>query len=182
MQDVKFEKVVFLGDSEVGKSKLIESLASASYFELGANQDTQAGSICPEPSRAVLQYRNLHFACNKIIQIWDSEEYRRPGIFRKIYLQRTKVYIIMFDANQATSFANCQQYLDMVKDSKSPDSQILLVASTVTNSQRQVSTHEAEEWSLKNSCFYLETLSGVDSGQNVLSKLEEMLEKANCLE
>lgn len=182
MQEMSFEKVVFLGDSGVGKSKLLEALTSSESVDSDSSNRGEGGFVSSPPAKTMMQYKNLRLADNKAVQLWDSEEYRRPGVFRKIYLQRTRAYIITFDVCRATSFSNCSLYLDMVNDSKAASAQVLLVGIRKSTSERQVSSQEAEEWCTANNCFYLETDGSASIQPVLLSKLQEVLEKAAMLE
>ena len=177
MQELSFEKFVFLGDSGVGKSRILQSLAT--HY---ASEVPELDSIQPKPAKPVLQHKNVPFGSGKVLQLWDSDEYRRPGIFRKIYLQRTKVYLIVFDLSRSTSFASCQQYLEMVLESKSNSSQVLLIGTKLEDSQLQVSIEEAEEWCNQRDCFFMELDMSAFSPQLMLSKFQEVLDKAAFLE
>lgn len=177
MQELSFEKVVFLGDSGVGKSRLLESLASLSVSDLPESE-----AMTLKPMKPVLQYKNVPFTNKKVLQLWDSEEYRRPGIFRKIYLQRTKIYLIVFDLCRSTSFASCQQYLDMVLECKSASSQVLLVGTKLGDSQAQVSVEEAECWCVQNDCFFLGMDLSAICPQLIMSKLQEVVDKTELLD
>lgn len=183
MHEGQFEKVVFLGDQKVGKSRLLEILTTpvADAHEKETFSETCIQQSNPR-SWTSIKYKNLQIKDDKQVQIWDSEEYRRPGIFRKIYLQKTKVFVIVFDLSKATSFSNCSEYLGMATEAQQQSPQVLLVGTCPGNSERQTSVSEAEEWCTQHNCFYLEA-TPTDSFKEVfLSKLQEMLEKVCLLE
>lgn len=182
MQELSFEKVIFLGDSGVGKSKLLEALANTEFSDPDSIYRGERAHSALPPAKTMMQYKNLRLADNKAVQLWDSEEYRRPGVFRKIYLQRTRAYIITFDLSRATSFSNCSLYLEMINDSKASFAQVLVVGIKNSQLERQISSQEAEQWCTAQNCFYLETDASASIQPALLSKLQEVLEKASILE
>ena len=157
-------KVVFLGDSSVGKSNIISKYK---LNEFNRNSKSTVGVECY--SKIITQNNK-----NIKIQIWDTAGQERFKSITKSYYKGAKGAIIVYDITRRATFENVQEWF---KDTKTMGDNTHLVLMLVGNkcdlvNERQVSTEEGKKEAEMNGMAFMET-SALD-GTNITEAFELM--------
>ncbi|XP_045174237.2 EF-hand calcium-binding domain-containing protein 4B-like isoform X4 [Mercenaria mercenaria] len=110
-------KVVFVGDSGVGKSSFIHRFCK-SYFKA-----SYAATIGVD-----FQIKNLPIE-NQIIvlQLWDTAGQERFRSITKQYFRKADGVVVMYDVTSETSFTNVRNWMTSVQDGASDDAVLVLL-------------------------------------------------------
>ncbi|KAL4225761.1 Calcium release activated channel regulator [Mactra antiquata] len=110
-------KVVFVGDSGVGKSSFIHRFCT-NFFKA-----TYAATIGVD-----FQIRNLNIEGQVIVlQLWDTAGQERFRSITKQYFRKADGVIIMYDVTSETSFTNVRNWMTSVKEGVSDDAVLVLL-------------------------------------------------------
>ena len=157
-------KVVFLGDSSVGKSNII------SKYKLNEFNRNSKSTVGVEFYSKIITQNNKNIK----IQIWDTAGQERFKSITKSYYKGAKGAIIVYDITRRATFENVQEW---VKDTKTMGDNTHLVLMLVGNkcdlvNERQVSTEEGKKEAEMNGMAFMET-SALD-GTNITEAFELM--------
>ena len=157
-------KVVFLGDSSVGKSNII------SKYKLNEFNRNSKSTVGVEFYSKIITQNNKNIK----IQIWDTAGQERFKSITKSYYKGAKGAIIVYDITRRATFENVQEWF---KDTKTMGDNTHLVLMLVGNkcdlvNERQVSTEEGKKEAEMNGMAFMET-SALD-GTNIQNAFEEM--------
>ena len=157
-------KVVFLGDSSVGKSNII------SKYKLNEFNRNSKSTVGVEFYSKIITQNNKNIK----IQIWDTAGQERFKSITKSYYKGAKGAIIVYDITRRATFENVQEWF---KDTKTMGDNTHLVLMLVGNkcdlvNERQVSTEEGKKEAEMNGIAFMET-SALD-GTNITEAFELM--------
>ena len=157
-------KVVFLGDSSVGKSNIISKYKLNEF-----NRNSKSTEGVEFYSKIITQNNK-----NIKIQIWDTAGQERFKSITKSYYKGAKGAIIVYDITRRATFENVQEWF---KDTKTMGDNTHLVLMLVGNkcdlvNERQVSTEEGKKEAEMNGMAFMET-SALD-GTNITEAFELM--------
>ena len=157
-------KVVFLGDSSVGKSNII------SKYKLNEFNRNSKSTVGVEFYSKIITQNNKKIK----IQIWDTAGQERFKSITKSYYKGAKGAIIVYDITRRATFENVQEWF---KDTKTMGDNTHLVLMLVGNkcdlvNERQVSTEEGKKEAEMNGMAFMET-SALD-GTNITEAFELM--------
>ena len=157
-------KVVFLGDSSVGKSNII------SKYKLNEFNRNSKSTVGVEFYSKIITQNNKNIK----IQIWDTAGQERFKSITKSYYKGAKGAIIVYDITRRATFENVQEWF---KDTKTMGDNTHLVLMLVGNkcalvNERQVSTEEGKKEAEMNGMAFMET-SALD-GTNITEAFELM--------
>ena len=157
-------KVVFLGDSSVGKSNII------SKYKLNEFNRNSKSTVGVEFYSKIITQNNKNIK----IQIWDTAGQERFKSITKSYYKGAKGAIIVYDITRRATFENVQEWF---KDTKTMGDNTHLVLMLVGNkcdlvNERQVSTEEGKKEAEMNGMAFMET-SALD-GSNITEAFELM--------
>ena len=157
-------KVVFLGDSSVGKSNII------SKYKLNEFNRNSKSTVGVEFYSKIITQNNKNIK----IQIWDTAGQERFKSITKSYYKGAKGAIIVYDITRRATFENVQEWF---KDTKAMGDNTHLVLMLVGNkcdlvNERQVSTEEGKKEAEMNGMAFMET-SALD-GTNITEAFELM--------
>ena len=142
-------KVVFLGDSSVGKSNII------SKYKLNEFNRNSKSTVGVEFYSKIITQNNKNIK----IQIWDTAGQERFKSITKSYYKGAKGAIIVYDITRRATFENVQEWF---KDTKTMGDNTHLVLMLVGNkcdlvNERQVSTEEGKKEAEMNGMAFMET-------------------------
>ena len=157
-------KVVFLGDSSVGKSNII------SKYKLNEFNRNSKSTVGVEFYSKIITQNNKNIK----IQIWDTAGQERFKSITKSYYKGAKGAIIVYDITRRATFENVQEWF---KDTKTMGDNTHLVLMLVGNkcdlvNERQVSNEERKKEAEMNGMAFMET-SALD-GTNITEAFELM--------
>nr|XP_047145833.1 EF-hand calcium-binding domain-containing protein 4B isoform X2 [Hydra vulgaris] len=154
-------KIVFVGDSGVGKSSFIYRFC---HNDFRPNFSATIG--------VDFQVKTLEICNNWIaLQLWDTAGQERFQSLTKQYFRRADGIIIMFDLTSETSFTNVKGWMLSVEEGAEPDCVIALIGSKSdmvvgeNNNQRKVNKEAAEKIAKDYNALYFEV--SARSGENV---------------
>ena len=157
-------KVVFLGDSSVGKSNII------SKYKLNEFNRNSKSTVGVEFYSKIITFNNKNIK----IQIWDTAGQERFKSITKSYYKGAKGAIIVYDITRRQTFENVQEWF---KDTKTMGDNVHLVLMLVGNkcdlvNEREVSTEEGKKEAEMNGMAFMET-SALD-GTNITEAFETL--------
>ena len=109
-------KVVFLGESDVGKTSLINRYISDKFNE--EVMSTLAGTY----SKKSIYYQNKEYSFN----IWDTAGRQNYRSLNKIFLKEVNIIVLVYDITNKQSFLELQYWLDLILEDH-PDTFLILV-------------------------------------------------------
>ena len=109
-------KVVFLGESYVGKTSLINRYISDKFNE--EVMSTLAGTY----STKSIYYQNKEYFFN----IWDTAGRQNYRSLNKIFLKDVNIIVLVYDITKKQSFLELQYWLDLILEDH-PDAYLILV-------------------------------------------------------
>jgi small GTP-binding protein len=153
-------KVVFLGDSGVGKTNLMTRFAS-NYFNPNS-----------KPTIGVdFSMKNVVIGRTLIrVQIWDTAGQERYQTFTNAYFKEAHGVIIVYDISLKESFENVTKWLDLARThvDMSKVTMLLIGNKTDMDEQRQVGTAEGEDFARENGLLFMETSARTNENDCVL--------------
>jgi len=148
-------KVVFLGDTAVGKSCLAVRFARNEFFEF---QEPTIG--------AAFLGKNINLNDKRYkFEIWDTAGQERYRSLAPMYYRGAKAAVIVYDITDEGTFKGAKTWVSEIKK-KSNNCLILLVGNKVDlTNNRKVDIHMVKEYVDNNNVIYME--SSAKTGLNV---------------
>ena len=150
-------KVILLGDSNVGKSSIIERMKKDAF---NINQRTTIS----------LEHHNLIIKIDSYIlriQIWDTAGQEKFNSVTSTYFKSTDVVIFVYSINNRNSFERIIQWAKQVDENSSKDEQqlrFLIGNKSDLNLERKVTSKEGKELGDKLGCIYFVEISCMEKG------------------
>ena len=150
-------KVIFLGDSNVGKSSIIERI------KINTFNINQRATIS-------LEHHNLILKIDSYIirmQIWDTAGQEKFNSITSSYYKSTDVVIFVYSINIRSSFERITQWAKQVDDNSSKDEQqlrFLIGNKCDLNSDRKVTSKEGKDLADKLGCIHFSEISCMEKG------------------
>ena len=151
-------KVIFLGESDVGKASLI------AQFTTGNFDPDVVTSLSAQYVSKTVEYDNLQKAIK--FDLWDTAGQEKYRALAKIFYKDAKVIILVYDITDRKSFDELKSYwYEMVKQNADPDAIIAIVANkNDLYESQQVKDEEAREFANSIKAIFQSTSSKSDSG------------------
>uniref|UniRef100_T1J1E5 Uncharacterized protein n=1 Tax=Strigamia maritima TaxID=126957 RepID=T1J1E5_STRMM len=144
-------KVVFIGDSGVGKSTFINRICNGTF------KSTFSATIG-------VDFHTHRVECNGqtiVLQLWDTAGQERFRSITNQYMRKADGIVIMYDVASETSFKNIRGWLGCVRDFTQAHTQILIVGNKMdlctSSSNRAVQTSDGMRVAEENTCLFFET-------------------------
>ena len=109
-------KVVFLGESYVGKTSLINRYISDKFDE-----EVMSTLACTYSTKSIY-YQNKEYFFN----IWDTAGRQNFRALNKIFLKDVNIIVLVYDITKKQSFLELQYWLDLILEDH-PDAYLILV-------------------------------------------------------
>ena len=149
-------KLVFLGDIYVGKTSIINRFM---YDSFDTNYQATIG-IDFLSKTLYLDDRTVR------LQLWDTAGQERFRSLIPNYIRDSSVAVIVFDITNKQTFANCDKWVEDVKNERGNDVVIVFVGNKNDKAEeRAVSTEEATTKAKSFDAIYIET--SAKNGDNV---------------
>ena len=141
-------KLVFLGDSAVGKSCIV------TQFTTGKFQEFQEPTIGAAFSTATIETNNQKIR----FEIWDTAGQERYRSLAPMYYRGAKFAVVVFDITSKQSFEGAKSWINEIKRKATPDCIIILVGNkSDLDDKRVVSEDEAHNFSEHFNISYIES-------------------------
>ena len=160
-QQIKF---ILVGDSQVGKTKLLKRFTEGYYDEQYI--ETQLS-----------EFQTIKGE-NYILNFWDyvgNERFKRQG--KKMILTNYNVALFVYDISNKKSFENITNWMEYCQNKAGKISKLVLVGNKcdIEEDKRQVSTDEGKKFADDNGMLFYET--SAKNNINVKAVFEENAEE-----
>ncbi|KAJ5077204.1 ras and ef-hand domain-containing protein [Anaeramoeba ignava] len=155
-------KLVFVGDSAVGKTSIIQTF-SDDLFDINST-----------PTIGVDFVQKIHELSNgqKIkYTIWDTAGQEKFRTITTSYYRGVQGIILVYDVERRHSFENLESWLKEIKNSTSGDVEIMLIGNK-TDGKRQITEEEGLNFAKKNNLLFIETSAKL--GEGISQAFEEL--------
>ena len=160
-------KVIILGDSNVGKTTLIQRLINKEFV----NPSATLG----------IEYHTYIISLNEFkirMQIWDTAGQEKFNSLVKSYYQNTEVGIFIYSIDKEDSFDNIKTWYNNFKENSTQNSFNILVGNKkdLEEEKRQVSFEKGENFAKENEFkFFKEITCKIDNEVNdIISIFDEI--------
>lgn len=180
-------KVIIIGDSGVGKSKIISH-----YMD-----DKNKNSTITLPNAYYV--KNINIDGNVYgLSIWDTAGQEKYRSLVRTYFRGSNAILLVYDVTDRTSFINCEDWLKQLLEYKNPNMTIILIGNkidldpnnnlehiditnymTTTTTTRKVSTQEGLDFAKANHLLFAET--SAISGTNIHEIFHMVTKELICL-
>jgi small GTP-binding protein len=139
-------KVVFLGDTGVGKTSIL------AFHERG-----QFEPVAPTTSPACIKYSFSDDKRTVLLNIWDTAGQEKFQSMTNLYVRKAFAAVLVFDITSHESFTHLSTWIDLCQ-SVEPSPGIYVIAGNKKDlgPQREVATNVAERFAASKSAPYLE--------------------------
>jgi len=149
-------KIIIIGESGVGKTKLLGRWVEGKSLETSATINVEFASKCFRVDGKVIK-----------VQLWDTagqEQYR--SVIRSYY-RKAHGALLVYDVTRADSFSKLDGWLKDIKEAVgNENTQILLIGNKIDlTDNREISTDKGIEFSRLNGLNFMET--SAKTGENV---------------
>ena len=112
------------------------------------------------------------------VQLWDTAGQERYRSVISSYYQQAHGIILVYDVTSRASFNNCIEWLNIIRNKCSPDSEVLLVGNKKDlDDQRNVPDIEGEEFSREEGLYFMETSALDNKDKNINTAFDFIIEK-----
>ena len=164
------QKVVFLGDSSVGKTCII------GRFMTGDFNTGYEATIGTDFSTKTMTVENKSIQ----LQIWDTAGQERYRSLIPSYIRDSAAAVIVYDINDRTTFENVDKWIDDVHSKEKGDVCLFLVGNKLDIGHREVEQSEALAKANNYHCQCFET--SAKTNINVTELFDAITEKLLSLE
>ncbi|KAJ3447034.1 ras-related protein rab-5c [Anaeramoeba flamelloides] len=159
-------KIVFLGESSVGKSSLVIRFVKRKFSPY---QEPTIGAAFLSKK---LTHNNVHFK----LQIWDTAGQERYHSLAPMYYRGSSAAFVIYDVTQKVTFEKSKKWIDELKKLGDPNVQIAFVANKIDLAENQkVSREIGQNFADENGLTFFET--SAKTGKNVDKLFLQMLDK-----
>mmetsp|Transcript_20174 Transcript_20174/g.55692 ORF Transcript_20174/g.55692 Transcript_20174/m.55692 type:complete len:281 (-) Transcript_20174:431-1273(-) len=153
-------KLVFLGDSSVGKTSIITRFVNDNYsgkYQATIGIDFLSKTVYLEDGRVL-----------KLL-LWDTAGQERFRSLIPSYIRDSSAALVVYDISSRTSFENSRQWIENVREERGDDVLICLVGNKTDlgNERRKVSTEEGEERAREQGLLFTEC--SAKAGYNIMT-------------
>ena len=160
--------VMFLGDSQVGKTSIIQSFLGNDYNE---NQMTTIGKECYNYLTEIKGYK-VKF------KIWDTAGQERFQAMSLRLVKSVEGIILVYSVENKESFKMLNKWLEQIKDNTSLEKIPIIILgnkSDVDENDRQITYEEGKEFSEEIKLHFYET--SAKKGDNIKEAFNDIFEQ-----
>lgn len=163
--EYKNYKIILLGNSNVGKSSLVERYINNDFvhkFSVTVGID--------------YKYKFLRDK-NMKLSIWDTAGQEKYGEITKTYYRNCDCYLILFDITNKESFLCLDKWIEKIKNFSFNDHNFIVIVGTKKDltAERNVSKNEIEIFVTKNKVEYFEISS--KNNDNITMLFDYIIDK-----
>lgn len=159
-------KLLFVGDSGVGKSSMLLKFTDNTFNDtfistIGVDFKIKSITVCDKTVK---------------LQIWDTAGQERFRTITSSYYRGAHAVIIVYDITNRSTFANVDRWLSEIKKYSQDNVLIFLVGNKSDLKERKVSKEEGQDWADRHEVLFFET--SAKNGEHIddlFNKLAECL-------
>ena len=149
-------KVVFLGESGVGKTSLINRYIYDKYDE------NVMASISPYYVTKSVQYKNQGYT----FYLWDTSGNHDLRALTKVFLKDVKIIVLVYDITVKNTFLELKYWLDFILE-KYPDAFLMLVGNKNDfSNNREIKKSDGEKFAETIHADFIEISARDNNGWN----------------
>ena len=149
-------KVVFLGESYVGKTSLINRYIHNKY------EENQYSTLSSTFSQKKIIYKEKEY----IFNLWDTSGRQIYRALNKLFLKDVKIAVLVYDITNKQSFLELQFWLDYILE-KCPDTFLILVGNkNDLSNNRKIKKSDGEKFAQVIHAEFTETSAKDDNSWN----------------
>ena len=149
-------KVVFLGETSVGKSSIVSRFTRDEFFEF-RERTIGAAFQC--------KTINLENDCIVKMEFWDTAGQERYRSLAPMYYRAAKAAFIVYDITNKGSLDNAKSWIKEVTMKGEPDSVIVLLGNKMDIINRQIECEEVASFAKANNVIFSEV--SAKTGENI---------------
>jgi small GTP-binding protein len=158
-------RVIFLGDSAVGKTALFRRLMSLPHNP-GEESTIRPSSQTYIPPDYEDQMR---------LQVWDTAGQERYRALGPLYYKGAHAGVLVYDITSSQSFADMDEWLSVFRETAEPNAFVVIVGNKLDlEDHRTVAAADAQDWAASKMCHYFET--SAKAGTNLGLVFEDIAE------
>lgn len=156
MEEKDSHKIVMLGASGVGKTSIVLQLQEKVFKSM----------VTPTVGSGVIVKEIPTIKGSVALRIWDTAGEERYRSFTGLYSQAAVAGVIVFDISDQESFDCLEEWIDLFKNSASPDALLYLAGNKIDLMEGRVITfEEGQKFAVAHDMKYYEV--SAKSGENV---------------
>ena len=149
-------KVVFLGETSVGKSSIVTRFTRDEFFDF---QEPTIG--------AAFQTKNIQIDnCNVIMEFWDTAGQERYRSLAPMYYRGASVAFIVYDITNPDTLNNAIYWINQIKNKGERNCIIVLLGNKNDLSERRIERETALNVSEMNNTMFSEVSAKTGSNIN----------------
>ena len=149
-------KVVFLGETSVGKSSIVTRFTRDEFFDF---QEPTIG--------AAFQTKNIQIDnCNVIMEFWDTAGQERYRSLAPMYYRGASVAFIVYDITNPDTLNNAIYWINQIKNKGERNCIIVLLGNKIDLSERRIERETALNVSEMNNTMFSEVSAKTGSNIN----------------
>ena len=158
-------KVLFVGDTSVGKTQIINKFVNNSFKE---DYKTTTSASC------VL--KSVEYNGEKIkLELWDSPGQEKYKSITENFYKGSQLIVLVYTVDDKNTFENIQSWVNEVKE-KNENAKFLLVGNKLDLEKgREVSTEDAKKYAAKNKIEFIEV--SAKGGTNIENMFDNSFKK-----
>ncbi len=166
-------KVVFLGDSAVGKSSISQRFCKNVFT--GEHEVTIGGAY-------IQQKVTLKNGSSLKLHLWDTGGEERFRAMAPLYYRDANAAVLVYDVSNKSSFDSIKFWLNELDSKVKQDGLVMALAGNkcdLSDGKKQVTTATAKSFAEENKMIFAETSAKTGEGVNTLFQLlsEEISKK-----
>lgn len=148
-------KVVFLGETSVGKSSIVSRYTRDEFFDF---QEPTIG--------AAFQTKNIHLDnCNVRMEFWDTAGQERYRSLAPMYYRGASVAFIVYDITNPDTLNNAKYWINQIKNKGERNCIIVLLGNKIDLSERRIERETGINVSEMNNIMFAEV--SAKTGANI---------------
>lgn len=150
-------KIVFVGDSAVGKTSIIMRYHADSFTE--DNQSTIGAAFV---SKEVTTEHG-----DAVLHIWDTAGQERYRSLVPMYARNSTIAVVVFDTTDPDGFNSIPSWVERVREDVTDDC-IIIIAGNKIDMKSRYNKKDAQEWISDNHYQYVEVSAKSGQGIDIL--------------
>ena len=165
-EEKKEFKVVFVGDTNVGKTQIINKFVKKSFEE-----------NAPSTTSAYFYTKEIEYNGKKIkLEMWDTSGHEKYKSLAKIFCVNSHLIVFVYAIDNEESFNNIKSWVEQVKAKTAEKTKFLLVGNKCDlEDKRQVSIQEGKDCAEAENMKFIEV--SAKTGKNIENIFDSIIQE-----